>query len=236
MTTRRSVWITRAQPGASRSAQSVQALGWRSLIAPLLVISPLDADMDLQPGEALAFTSAEGVRRTAALTPVRDAAVFAVGDMTAAEARRLGFSRVSSAAGDVGALTELILAAQPAAVLHPCALETAGDLVGGLRAQGAAARRLPVYRSDEAQELDAAVVSELLAGSLGALLLHSPKAARAASRLLSEGCFDLAGITAAGLSPACVEPLLSLGLLHACSAAELTEAGLLEALGPEADR
>jgi hypothetical protein len=108
------------------------------------------AVVDLSGVAALAFTSVNGVAAFARLHGDRDRPVFAVGDRTARAAREAGFADVASADGDVEALAALILgqaARLDGAVLHPCALEPAGDLVSPLVAAGLSARRLAVYET-----------------------------------------------------------------------------------------
>jgi len=216
----RGVWITRAEPGASATAARVSALGYRPIIAPLLTFHAVeDAALDLQPGEALAFTSINGAARTAALLRARDVTVFAVGDATAEAARAAGFTHVLSAAGDVEALMALIIRHHPkAGVLHAAAVDTAGDLVGRLRAAGVAARKVAVYRTDQETVLPQAVAAALSDGALKAVLLHSPRAARAAADILAGATDVLQTVAAIGLSEACIEPLQNLGF-HSLAAA-----------------
>ena len=133
---RKRIWITRAQPGADATAERVRVLGHEPVVAPLLAVKVLpDAQVDLSGVAALAFTSANGVRAFADLSGERAMRVFAVGSATAEAAKAAGFKRVLSADGDVNALAigishrknELI-----GEVLHPGALEPAGDLVSAL--------------------------------------------------------------------------------------------------------
>ena len=96
------VWITRAEPGASRTAARLRDMGCEPLIQPLLAVEPLTPPLpDLDRFAALAFTSANGVAAFAALTPRRDRPVFAVGEATAGAAREAGFVAVRSADGDL---------------------------------------------------------------------------------------------------------------------------------------
>src|SRR4051812_12438776 len=102
---RQKIWITRAQPGADATAERVRALGHEALVAPLLAVRALeDVEIDLIGVAALAFTSANGVRAFADLSPERQIRVFAVGSTTAQAARAAGFRLVLSADGDVEAL------------------------------------------------------------------------------------------------------------------------------------
>src|SRR5581483_9588304 len=73
------VWITRAQPGAAATALRVTAQGWEPVTAPVLETRPIaGASLDLAGIDAIAFTSAAGVRAFAALSPERALPVFAV--------------------------------------------------------------------------------------------------------------------------------------------------------------
>jgi len=143
------VWITRAEPGASATAERVAALGHMPVVAPLMRIDPVEApQVDLRGVVALAFTSANGVRAFAAAEPSRNLKVFAVGAGTAAAVKAAGFRQVLSADGDVAALAQRIAARKlelgDGAVLHPGAAEPAGDLVGDLTGRDPGAEPHPV--------------------------------------------------------------------------------------------
>ncbi len=177
----RLVWITRAEPGAEATARRVEAMGWTPLVAPLLEARTLpDVALDLTGVEALAFTSAQGIRAFAALTDTR-MPVFTVGDATAEAARAAGFSDVRSAAGDVVALAHLIANTRPGRVLHAGALHPAGDLIGDLTARGLAARTVALYETLPVDPVPA--LSRL--PDIAAVLVHSPRAARLLADLLT---------------------------------------------------
>lgn len=205
------VWITRAEPGASRTAEQVRALGHEAFVAPLLQVRPLaGAGADLAGVGALAFTSANGVRAFAALSSERDLPVFAVGAATAAAARAAGFTHISSGEGDVAALAEAIAARRgdlAGAVLHPAPVEPAGDLVGDLSARGVPARAAAIYDT-----VPVPPTPELTARlrELDVVLLHSPKAARALAELLA--AHPAPHLRALGLSAAVLEPLAQTAL------------------------
>lgn len=228
------VWITRAEPGAGATAERVATLGLTPILAPLLSFHPIDADLSLHEDEALAFTSINGVTRAAALSPLRAMRVFAVGDATADAAREAGYSDVTSASGDIVALSTLINQSNPrGCVVHPCASETAGDLVALLCA-GIEARKVAVYKTEAATALPSVVGAALQDHRLGFVLIHSPKAARAAAGLLVGLGGDLESVAALGLSPACIEPLKACGFQGLVAAEAPTEDALLQLLGAQA--
>lgn len=207
----KTIWITRAQPGADATAVRVRAMGHEAWVAPLLEVQPLsDVAYDLYGVGALAFTSANGVRAFAQARPERDLKVFAVGRTTAEAARAARFRTVLSTDGNVEALAAGISARTreiKGAVLHPGAAELAGDLVGLLEGYGIEARRLVVYETntltlpdDEIARLSTADV----------VLVHSAKAARALAAALRGATAP--GPKALGLSREALKPLMRVKL------------------------
>lgn len=203
---RQKIWITRAQPAADATAERVRALGHEPVVAPLLAVKPVpDVAIDLSGVAALAFTSANGVRAFADLSGERALRVFAVGAATAEAARAAGFRLVLSADGDVDALANGIAMRKGelrGAVLHPGALDLAGDLVGALEAHGVAARRLALYET-VAVPPPPETAAALLASD--AVLLHSPKAAQVLAALVKAQ--PAPSLRVLGLSKAVVKPL-----------------------------
>lgn len=200
------IWITRAQPGAESTAERVRALGHEAVVAPLLSVRVLEGVIvDLSGVGALAFTSANGVRAFADLSPERAMRVFAVGQATAQAARAVGFKSVLSTDGDVEALAEGIFARKAeirGAVLHPGAAELAGDLCGALEARGVEARPLTLYETTDV-ELAADDVATLTQSHVA--LLHSPRAAKALAKVLKT--HPAPTLRVLGLSKAVVGPL-----------------------------
>lgn len=215
----RRVWITRAEPGAGRTAARLTARGFEPVVAPLLAIRPLTPEIDLTGVEALAFTSVNGVEAFAALSPDRSSPVFTVGDATAAAAHKAGFNDVRSASGDARALVQLIAGAGvPGVILAPGAAEPAADLPA-LLAGEAMVRTLAVY---EAVETDVPTPA-----GFDAVLVHSPRAARA----LAMHAWGMDDRIAVAISPAAAAPLEDLGLREIRIARAPTDAALIEGLG-----
>lgn len=221
------VWITRAEPGASATAERVAALGHTPLVAPLLRIEPIEQpQIDLRGVAALAFTSANGVRAFAAAEPSRALKVFAVGAGTAAAAKAAGFRDVLSADGDVAALARRIAARKlelgDGAVLHPGAAEPAGDLVGDLNAAGVQARALTLYDSVEVAP-DPALLERL--ADIDVVLVQSPRAAKALGLALRRR--DAAHLRVLCQSPAVARPLARAKVREVARAPFPIEAALL---------
>lgn len=223
----KTVWITRAQPGADVTAARVRALGFEAVVAPLLAVRALqEPPLDLTDVTTLAFTSANGVRAFAGRSRARDLMVFAVGEGTAAAARTVGFSRVESAHGDVAALATMIAARRLAGVvLHPGAVELAGDLAGRLTKAGAKARTVAVYETVP-QGPSVELLERL--ETLDAVLVHSPKAARALAAQLR--LTPVPELDILCLSPQVAESLVRAGLTRVAFATFPTEMALLSLL------
>jgi uroporphyrinogen-III synthase len=228
----RRIWVTRASPGAQATAARLEAMDLTPLVDPLLEVRDLSPLVDLAGVAALAFTSVNGVAAFARLSADRDRPVFAVGDRTARAAREAGFAEVASADGDVDALAALILGGAvrlDGAVLHPSALEPAGDLVSPLAAAGLNARHLAVY---ETVDRDPSPSTLTGLDDLEAVLLHSPRAARVLSRCLAKR--PTPGLRALCLSAAVARPLEALvqagALESVTSAPHPNETALLDLL------
>lgn len=171
------VLVTRSEPGASETTARLREIGFEAAAEPLFAIVPID--VTLPDFGALAFTSANGVRRFALLSPRRDVPVWCVGGRTAQTAREAGFADVRSAEGDVNALAALIGRELKPGVrlLHAGNEDSRGDLVGRLCAAGHQATFLALFRAAPAQQPGprlAAALSGL--ETFDAVMIHSPRA------------------------------------------------------------
>ena len=217
----RRVWVTRAEPRASRTAERLQTLGFEPVVAPLLEIRFLTPVVDLADIAALAFTSINGVAAFSRLSGERAFPVFTVGDATARAARDAGFSQVQSASGDLCALSALIRDAGPSGpVLHPVAREPAGDL-STLVGRSITIRPFVVYETIETARATPQAFDDVL--------VHSPRGAKALAKRLSGTAMNDARIIA--ISPAAAEPLASLNLTQIRIADVPNETAMIAALG-----
>ena len=107
------------------------------LIWPLTRIAPTTTALKLPfATDALLFTSANGVRALAALTPRRDLPALCVGPATAAAARQAGFVNCFEAAGDARALADLARRSGLRNFFHPRGRNGIGrNLLPALRAR-----------------------------------------------------------------------------------------------------
>lgn len=201
------VLITRPQPDADRTAKAMRAAGLAPLVHPLMRIEMRAGVLcNARPADALAFTSANGVRAYASLGG--DALpAYAVGPASAREAERCGFAVAGVADGDVASLAALIGEHRPGRVRHPSGAAAAGDLAGSLAEAGIAAERLVLYDAITESALPEAAAAILKAGFEGGecwVALYSPRSARLFERLVASANLTIAAasLRLAALSPA----------------------------------
>lgn len=205
------VLITRPRDDAQALAETLAARGVDSLIEPLLEIRLLPADdLDLTGVQAILLTSANGARAVAAATAARETPVLAVGEATAAAAGIAGFVEVSAAGGDVETLAALVeQCCDPRAgpLLHVSGSVVAGDLAGRLGGRGFTIRRAVLYEACPVSALSTAAVAAVADGAIDAVLLFSPRTARAFVTLAREAglAARLARVRALCLSAAVAE-------------------------------
>jgi len=182
MVARKRVLVTRPIEDAVPLARNLEANGFTVVIESLIKIRFLEgAALDLSGLQALAFTSANGVRALTYKAPDeidKGLTVFAVGRATAAAACAAGFEDVRSADGDVGELAPLIIGACPpaaGAVLHVAGSARVGDLIGALQGAGLDARRAVLYEAVAAQAFMEPLRRDIEAKDIDAVLIFSPR-------------------------------------------------------------
>lgn len=177
-------------------AGKLRRKGLNPICSPVMRIEFNRSAPSLAGVSAIAFTSANGVR---AMAPHADRAaslpVFAVGEVTAAAARKAGYAAVHSAGGDVAGLVDLIAErfTFDGVVLHPAGRDTVGGLTDALRARGVRARKAVMYEAKPIEELAAEAAHALAENPpAGWVTLFSP---RSASLFLDQ--IERAGLRAA---------------------------------------
>ncbi len=223
------VLITRSEPGAHATAALLRELGLEPIVEPLFELEPLlPVLMDF---DALAFTSANGVREFARLSERRDVPVYCVGNRTAEQAVEVGFAEVASADGDVSALFHLLTSTlrKTTRLLHTGNADSLGGLSVSLRANGFHAAFQATYHARPA-----ASPPPRLAAHLGgdvqfdAVLIHSPRAALTLAEF-AESAPDRAALNIAAISDQSVLKISPLSNVVKVAEAP-SEPALLEAL------
>jgi len=230
------VIVTRGWPGAEQTATGLRGMGIDPIICPVLDVNfRATIDVDLSEVQALAFTSANGIRAWGPRRPERDIPVFCVGNSTARVARDIGFSRVQSANGDVkklGALIKRKLKPKKGSILHVRGIHAAGNLAGDLREAGFTAREVIGYGTVPVDALSEEAIAAIVSGSPVQVLVHSGRGAKTFLDLARRfGLHNwLGSVTAYGMSENALKPLEHAGFADLIPASSPTEEDLLETL------
>jgi uroporphyrinogen-III synthase len=201
------VAVTRPQVDGERTASALEALGHEVLVAPLMRIEPVAADL-AGTWSAIAITSANAMHATTAFADKR-LPVFAVGYRSAEAAQQAGFTEVISANGDVKDLVRLVVshsAGAKAPLLYLAGEDRSDDLVARLATQGITAEMKVVYRT-VAEAFPPVLAAALESGDLDAVLHFSRRSAE----------LFVAGARSAGVA----DPALD--VRHLCLSAQVAE-------------
>jgi uroporphyrinogen-III synthase len=184
------VLVTRPHPDDEATAAALRARGFEVLLAPMLRFEPVafHDDMDARYG-AVIVTSANalrGIEPHLAGSRLLKLPLFAVGEHTAAAARRVGFSNVIPANGDATALRDLMLSSVKAKVLKKASTllylagaDLARDLAGELGERGFSVVTYTTYRMIPVASLPRAVCEAFATNRIEAVLHYSRRSARA---------------------------------------------------------
>jgi uroporphyrinogen-III synthase len=182
--------VTRPREEAHTLAAALAVRGVGALIEPLMTVHfRAAAAPDLAGVQAVLCTSANGVRALAAASAERRLPLLAVGDATAACARREGFTMVESAGGDAADLVRLAavrLDPRQGHLLQVCGSAVAGDLAGDLCGRGFRVERMVLYETKPIAALSSAAVDALRSGAIDFVLFFSPRTAAIFVRLAND--------------------------------------------------
>ncbi len=178
------VLVTRPQPGASRTAARLAALGHQPILLPLTEIFglPVPDDWRERAFAAVAVTSANAIRR--APRPVLDALAslpcFAIGEETASAAVEAGFTMVSRGYADGAALAVSLAAAvrRASAVAYLCGRRRNDAFERALRANGFHTIAIEIYDAPAIPYDETAIARILGAEPIDTVALYSARAAR----------------------------------------------------------
>ena len=173
--------VTRPRDDSERTAAALRARGHEVLVAPLLQVEPVAAD--IRPSWATVIITSANAADALVGHPARGALIklplFAVGRRSADAARAAGFTDVTSAGGDVRDLVRLIAARRADAtgpLLYLAGEDRAADLIGELTGRGIAAEMAVVYRA-AAAPFAPELIAALKAGKIDAVLHFSRRSA-----------------------------------------------------------
>lgn len=186
----RRVLVTRPEPGASRTAARLRAMGFEPVLLPLSKTVPLAVDpgTSVDHAAALAITSANAVRHAPAelLNRLRGLPCHAVGARTAAAAREAGFISVVEGPGDAAALADRLAGTLSGkALIYLCGRVRFAGFEERLGKAGVHVRPVETYDTVAVDHSSEDVADALGGGKVDAILLYSATAAAAACELVA---------------------------------------------------
>lgn len=194
------ILVLRPQPGAAQTAARAAALGLDAAIAPIFSIQPVAWEPP-SPGEieAVILTSANAARQAGpGLAAFLSLPCYAVGDATAYEARRAGFTGVTAGPRDGEAVIAKAERDGIGRALHLCGREH----VEAVSKHLSIVRRI-VYSSEALDRLPSEGTDAIAAGAL--VLIHSPRAGREFARLAESAGIDREQVRLAAISIAAAD-------------------------------
>lgn len=178
--------VTRPALDGERTRGALQAVGISSIAAPLIDIAFFE---DVTPPaidiDAVAFTSANGVRAAIAAKLDRSLNAYCVGPATAELAAQAGFQVRAVGGADVADLAQRIADDAPRHILHVRGIDAAGDLTQLLADRHVTATAMPLYKAQAAADLPKAIVDAIHAGP-AEIAFFSPRTARIFIRLADQ--------------------------------------------------
>ena len=231
------ILVTRPEPDAARTAETLRAAGHEVTIDSLLAVEPVAFAAPAGEFAAAAVTSANALRAVAAnpeIAKFKLLPLFALGVHTANAAREAGFPNIETADGDARSLGETLARRLPAGtrVLYLAGENRARDLAAWTSPAKIAIETLIVYRASVAKRFKDATAEKLQARELDAVLHFSPRSAATFVALARE-----AGLESAlrSIRHLCLSAAVAAALSEAGARAEIAprpeEAALLALLG-----
>jgi uroporphyrinogen-III synthase len=231
--------VTRPEPDAQRTAEALRKNGHSVIVAPLLQIEAVAADLGAGPWDAIVMTSANSCRASAnhpRRSELSALPVFVVGHQNAEAAKAAGFADVTSADGDGKDLARMLtarFAARDRRLLYLAGEDRAADLAGDLASLGVSMKTIVIYRAVKVLSFPPPAAAALKGGQINGVLHFSRRTAEAYLR-----CAEIAGLLDRALaafhyclSPQVARPLLEAGSATIRVAARPDEATLVALVG-----
>ena len=219
------VLVTRPHPDNETTARSLRDRGFNVVLAPMLRFEPVVLADDLGQDHAV----------EAQLAPLLKLPLYAVGEHTASEARRLGFAKVIAAEGEAEKLRDRVrkdLKAKKSRLLYLAGADLSRDLAGELADHGFDVVTRTTYRMAALSGLSRGTRNAFTANDVEAVLNYSQRSARA---FLEAARADGVEITALAVPQCCISAnvaaiLREAGALRVLVAASPDESALFGAL------
>ena len=236
------VLVTRPHPDNETTAAALRARGYDVVLAPSLHLEPMPLPPDAAADYgAVIVTSANALRAVAPQLqdhPLLKLRLFAVGEQTAAAARRAGFVEVISADGDAAALCDCVVrnvgAGPPGAspLLYLAGVDVSRDLAGELGPRGIEVVTRTTYRMVPIARLPRDICDAFAANRIEAILHYSTRSARVFLEAARAAGVEISALAVRQccISASVAQVLREAGAARLAVAASPNEAALLTAL------
>lgn len=179
---RAAVLITRPLAQGRELSAQLLALGYDTILCPMLNIETLDYDCpDLALFKGLIFTSVNAVCTPEVIGADAYMPIYCVGEKTAESLENLGWKVIKEISGNIDMLERALRKRQIAGdmtegrYLHLCG----ADIVRPLAVKGVHVTRIIAYKAHKTPVLDDGTVSRMRAGDIDVVLFYSPRTAEA---------------------------------------------------------
>jgi uroporphyrinogen-III synthase len=231
--------VTRPEPDAQRTAALLRQRGHHVMMAPLLRIEGIAADIGTGPWDALVITSANSCRAVAKHPRIAELVhrpIFTVGLHSAEAARKAGFFDVIACDGDVEELAEMLtekFKARDRRLLYFAGEDRTADLAAGLAAHGIQMKTIIIYRAVKMSDFPPLVREAMAAGEIDGVLHFSRRTSESyLSSAVGAALLDRAlAPFHYCLSAQVARPLLQAGATAVRVAERPNEASLVELIG-----
>ncbi len=209
------VLVTRPEPGATRTARRLEALGFEPVLLPLSETQPLPVARESVPTDAtaIAVTSANALRHAPSglIERLSRLPCHAVGARTAESARQAGFLSVNEGPGDAASLADMIsIELGKATVVYLCGRVRMPEFERRLGVNGMRVVPIETYDTVALNPAPSFVHQKLGGQPIDAVLVYSARAAAAFGSLMQmqaeadflmrdATCFCLSGRIAAAM-------------------------------------
>lgn len=175
----KTVLVTRPMDEATPTAEKLEAQGHRVIIAPMIQIDPVSFEIP-DEDRSLIITSKNGARHGLANVGNKDRAIYAVGEETANEARKLGFTNITVGPGTARELVPILLEAgitHKRKYTHLAGNVISYNIADVLRGEDIDAEATTTYQSLPLRSYSAGVQEAMEEGEIDIALFYSPRTA-----------------------------------------------------------
>lgn len=178
------LWVTRAAPDNLATARRLRAMGYGSIVVPVLRTRAIEHEPGTGRPDAIMFTSAHAVRHHRRPAVNDTVAVFAASEGVARAARAAGYANITSTGDDAGILAGLLAHVLPPGgrLTEFCARRTSPGFSQRLSGKGFRVDHVPVY---DMEPVDPAELGDTpVPTGVGGILVHSCGGALAVRQII----------------------------------------------------